>query len=60
MSIVKSRTGVEPILYTSPSFANDYLDNTVKNKYNLWIAHWRTDLNPNTDGWYNWDFGNTV
>jgi lysozyme len=56
MSIVKSRTGVEPILYTSPSFANDYLDNTVKNKYNLWIAHWRTDLNPNTDGWYNWDF----
>jgi len=56
MSTVKSRTGVEPILYTSPSFANDNLDVTVVNEYDLWIAHWRTDLNPSTGGWDHWDF----
>jgi len=36
--IVKNKSGVEPILYTSPSFANENLADSVS-KYDLWIAH---------------------
>jgi GH25 family lysozyme M1 (1,4-beta-N-acetylmuramidase) len=56
MSTVKSKTGVEPILYTNVNYVENYLDDSIVNKYNVWIANWRTDLNPNTGGWSSWDF----
>jgi lysozyme len=42
---VESRLGVKPMIYTSPYFWRDNLNNTrwfADNGYRLWIAHWRT------------------
>jgi GH25 family lysozyme M1 (1,4-beta-N-acetylmuramidase) len=49
---VRDATGVEPILYTGPSFALSHLNDSVT-KYDLWIAHWTYNLNipPNTAMW---------
>ncbi|MBI2583831.1 MAG: peptidoglycan DD-metalloendopeptidase family protein [Candidatus Aenigmarchaeota archaeon] len=57
MSIVKEKTGVEPIIYVNSNYANNYLDGTVS-KYSLWIAHWTYDTSksPNTGIWSTWDF----
>jgi lysozyme len=41
---VESRLGVKPMIYTSPYFWRDNLNNTgwfAENGYRLWIAHWR-------------------
>lgn len=41
LELVEQRTGVTPILYTMPRFAEDYLDESF-GKYPLWMArlHW--------------------
>jgi len=57
METVKNETGIEPIIYVSSNYANNYLDNSVA-KYDLWIAHWTYDpaTSPNTGIWNSWDF----
>ena len=40
---VEARVGVKPIIYTSPAFWRDNMDNSrwfSNNGYALWIAHW--------------------
>ena len=41
---VEQRLGVKPIIYTSPSFWTERMNDTrwfANNGYRLWIAHWR-------------------
>ena len=42
MSIVRSRTGVKPVLYVSQEFVRKYLDMApdLKRDYNVWIARY--------------------
>ena len=57
MNTVKNETGIEPIIYTSSDYANNYLNISI-NQYDLWIAHWTYNPNnpPNTGIWDDWDF----
>ena len=48
MNRVQQLTGVEPILYTSTSWATSELDSTVADR-DLWIAEYTTNPNPQTD-----------
>jgi GH25 family lysozyme M1 (1,4-beta-N-acetylmuramidase) len=47
-------TGVEPILYISGNYSNNL--SSYLTKYDIWIAHWRYNLNlvPNTGHWDEW------
>ena len=66
---VYARTGVKPMIYTSPSFWRDNLNNSrwfADNGYAfLWIAHWNTN-NPSVPGdnwggrsWTFWQYSET-
>jgi GH25 family lysozyme M1 (1,4-beta-N-acetylmuramidase) len=58
MNRVKDKTGVEPIIYTGPSFSRTYLNSSVA-VYNIWISHWTYDpdnTSPDTGIWSGWDF----
>lgn len=47
LQAVESRLGVRPIIYLSPSFANDTLRNDPRlGIYDLWIAHYTTASAP--------------
>lgn len=64
---VEARTGVKPIIYTSPSFWHDRMGNSrwfAKNGYRLWIAHWHV-VKPRVParnwagrGWTLWQYDN--
>jgi len=58
METVKRETGVEPLVYTSASYAAaNKLDASLA-RYNLWVAHWTYDTgrSPATGFWDGWDF----
>ena len=60
MDTVKSKTGVEPIIYTNRNYATNYLD-TALTKYDLWIAEYfipcDSTKTPYTGIWSGtWDF----
>jgi len=62
MKQVKCRTGVEPILYCTKTYANSLLaaDPTIQN-YKIWIARYTCDARtgPNYDlsfNWNHWEF----
>ena len=44
ISVVKSKTGVEPIIYLNKDYAQNHLDSSVS-VYDLWIAHLSEDPN---------------
>jgi GH25 family lysozyme M1 (1,4-beta-N-acetylmuramidase) len=52
MTTVQSQTGVIPIIYTGPSFANSYLTDTRLAQYTLWTANYKYDplKKPNSAG----------
>jgi GH25 family lysozyme M1 (1,4-beta-N-acetylmuramidase) len=54
---VKSQTGVEPIIYTTPSYASAHLNSSLTN-YGFWIANWLGNINsaPTTLPWSTWNF----
>ena len=59
-TVVRTRLGFDPIIYTSPSYANYVLDSDI-NQYPLWLASWTNDPNspppPGYTGiWNNWTF----
>ncbi|MFB3765515.1 MAG: GH25 family lysozyme [Methanotrichaceae archaeon] len=58
METVESETGVEPMIYTSASFAAENNLDASLAKYDLWVAHWTYDIgrSPNTGMWDGWDF----
>ena len=55
---VESRLGVRPLIYLSPSFATETLQNApALGNYPLWIAHNTTAEAPNTPKpWTSWTF----
>lgn len=58
METVEREAGVEPIIYTSASFAADNKLDPSLNRFDLWVAHWTYDLNqsPDIGFWSEWDF----
>jgi hypothetical protein len=67
---IYARTGVEPFVYTSPSFWKSYLGDTpsvAASGVRLWIAHWTTTSQPwvpaknwNGQGWTFWQWTNCL
>jgi GH25 family lysozyme M1 (1,4-beta-N-acetylmuramidase) len=57
---VKAATGVQPVLYTSPSFWKSHVDDQgAADKYRLWIAHWGVnspDVPGQFHGWSGWQY----
>jgi len=51
---VYNLTGVKPIIYTNPNYAENYLDLSVT-QWNLWIANYDVS-SPSTGVWDSWAF----
>ncbi len=51
LDTVYEKTGVRPLIYTSPSFWNEKVNDTlgIADDYPLWIAHWGVDA-PSVPG----------
>ncbi len=47
-------TGIKPIIYTNPNYAENYLDSSV-DQWNLWIANYGVS-SPSTGIWDSWTF----
>ncbi|MEZ0230960.1 MAG: GH25 family lysozyme, partial [Planctomycetota bacterium] len=54
MSTIQSKTGVTPIIYTSPAFWNSL--NTSFPDNDLWVAHWGVSAPTLPNGWAGWNF----
>ncbi|MBQ1866248.1 MAG: hypothetical protein II151_04915 [Bacteroidales bacterium] len=55
LGLVEKHYGRKPVIYTSDSFARDWLSPSIKAGYPLWIAHYRKEP-PYTEGWTWWQF----
>ena len=55
MNTIISKTGIKPLLYVSPAFAQANLDASVA-QYDLWIAHYTNKLKPDITYWTDWVF----
>ncbi len=58
MKYVENETGIQPLLYTRPSFAEENLTDSI-GIYDLWLAHWTYDPESPPDipsQWKDWDF----
>ena len=55
LRMVEAHFGRTPIVYTSDSFAKDWLGREIRENYPLWIARYNT-LEPETQGWRFWQF----
>ncbi|MEM0999631.1 MAG: glycoside hydrolase family 25 protein [Bacteroidota bacterium] len=55
MRIVEKETGVRPILYTMPRFADDYLGDAL-GEYPLWVASLRRRKPQVPRAWKHWTF----
>ena len=59
---IKREIGCSPIIYTSYSFANKYLDDKRFSEYRLWIADYTKNSSPSVPdawkgkGWFIWQF----
>ena len=55
---VEEGLGIQPIIYLSPSFADEILKNSqAVKKYILWLAHYTSRTSPRVPGpWDNWVF----
>jgi lysozyme len=51
---VETATGVQPILYMSPGFANEYGAPSSLTAYPLWIAQYGVDQPTLPNGWTSW------
>lgn len=58
LNMVEDGLGIKPIIYLSPSFAKDILDNhSTLSAYLLWIAHYTNQKSPRVPSpWSNWTF----
>ena len=52
---IEAHYGRPPIIYTSDSFARDYLGPELTGRYPLWIARYHHDP-PRTENWSIWQF----
>ena len=55
LETVAAHYGRTPIIYTSDSFARDFLDNELRQNYPLWIARYNSEP-PQNEGWLMWQF----
>ena len=53
LEVLETQTGKKPILYTNPSFANQYLTDTRFGNYPLWIASYQKNSPIVPDVWSN-------
>ena len=64
LEIVHQATGMKPIIYTSPSFWKEYMNNLpILTEYPLWLAHYTRNEEPNVpannwggNGWTFWQY----
>jgi lysozyme len=57
LTAVAAATGVQPIVYGSPSFLTEHCkDWAGTGTYPLWVAEYTTRRAPSTGPWKNWDF----
>ncbi len=54
MNTIQSKTGLTPIIYTSPAFWNSL--NASFGDNDLWIAHWNVTAPQVPNGWDAWNF----
>lgn len=59
MDFLEEQIGCKPIIYTNPSFANEWLNDPVLNEYPLWIAEYGVEeptvpTNWSEQGWTLW------
>ena len=55
LRLVQAHYGRTPIVYTSDSFAREWLSRDILDTYPLWIARYNT-APPQTAGWQYWQF----
>ena len=55
VDIVYQKTGIRPIIYTSPKFWNDSFDESF-GEHPLWVAEYEVDAPHATKGWKGWTF----
>lgn len=55
LETVGKHYGKTPIVYTYESFARDYLDRSITDKYPIWIAHYGVS-SPDREDWDYWQF----
>lgn len=56
---VVARTGIKPLIYTSPSFWNALAAPSHEEDNGLWIAHWGVNAPTVANGWLEWTFWQT-
>ncbi len=56
LTTVEQATGVKPLVYTSPSYWNEHVNDTrgISQRFPLWLAHWDTKSPRNPKGWQSW------
>lgn len=52
---VERHYGKKPVIYSSPSFIRDNLDESITSSYPVWVAHYEKDC-PGYEGWTWWQF----
>ncbi len=55
LGLVQQQTGFTPMIYVSPSFANEYLESKF-GAYPLWVAEYGVSEPKTTNGWETWTF----
>jgi lysozyme len=55
LSAVEQRLGVTPMIYTAPSYWNEYM-NANFGKYPLWVAEYGVTTPKSVKGWSGWTF----
>lgn len=55
LSVVGNATGKPPLIYTSPGFAAQYLDDSL-GAFPLWVAHYGVSRPTRPEGWHSWRF----
>jgi lysozyme len=55
LNTVNTASGRTSVIYTYPSFADNYLDNSLSN-VPLWLANYNNDQPANHAGWTKWTF----
>ena len=52
---LETRYGVKPIIYASPDFRKNYLDDSIYESYPTWVAHYHVEK-PDIGYWDIWQF----
>lgn len=59
LKIVENHYGRKPIVYSSASFIERYLNKEIKENYPIWVAHYGASR-PRCDKWHIWQFADNA